>query len=52
VTRETGSIVLDAKFTMPSSFEMMMTLFGDAVLYLTLAWYFDHIVSHNRGVAE
>jgi ABC-type multidrug transport system fused ATPase/permease subunit len=50
--RETGSIVLSMNFTMPSAMESMMVMVGDIVIYMTLAWYFDHIVSHNRGVAD
>ncbi len=52
LTRETGSIVLDATFTMPSGFETLLVLVGDMTLYLMLTWYFDHVIAHNRGVAE
>jgi hypothetical protein len=29
-----------------------MCTFGSLVLYLVLTWYFDHIISSNRGVAS
>lgn len=51
-TRETGSVVLGFTYTMPSGLESLFTLVLDIVMYSTLAWYFDHVVSHNRGVAE
>lgn len=50
--RETGSIVLDVTYTMPSGMESLMILLGDVVMYLVLAWYFDHVISNNRGVAD
>ena len=52
MAHEKGTILIGVSFTMPSAFEMYLTLIGDVFLYLALAWYFDHVVSHNRGVAE
>jgi ABC-type multidrug transport system ATPase subunit len=51
-TRETGSVVMGVGYTMPSAFESLLVMMGDVLLYAALAWYFDHILSHNRGVAD
>jgi hypothetical protein len=51
-TRETGSVVMNVGYTMPSAAESLGVLVGNIVLYSFLAWYFDHIISHNRGVAD
>jgi hypothetical protein len=47
-----GWIVGGIHWTAPSGFEFMMILVYDALFFLLLTWYFDHVVSHNRGVAE
>lgn len=51
-TRETGSVVMNVGYTMPSAFESLLVMMMDVLLYAGLAWYFDHILSHNRGVAD
>jgi hypothetical protein len=50
--REHGQLVGSVTFTMPSAGEAMGMLVFDMLMYLVLAWYFDHILSHNRGVAD
>lgn len=52
ITHEKGSIIIGVDYTMPSAGEMVGVLIGDVILYMVLAWYFDHVISHNRGVAE
>lgn len=37
---------------MPSAGEALGLLVLDMVGYLALAWYFDHVLAHNRGVAD
>lgn len=32
-----------------SDLASMFILYGDAILFAILAWYFDHIISSNRG---
>ena len=39
-------------YTMPSAFQSLLIMVGDVLMYATMAWYFDHILSHNRGVAD
>lgn len=29
-----------------------MILWMDIVFFMTLAWYFDHVISANRGVSD
>jgi len=52
ITRETGSIIKGIGYTMPSALESFGVLVADVVLYTVLTWYFDHVLSHNRGVAD
>jgi hypothetical protein len=35
-----------------SDLESMWILYADAALYALLTWYFDHIISSNRGRGE
>ena len=51
-TDDTGVIIGGIFWTVPSPFELVMIMFYDAMLFLFLTWYFDHVVAHNRGVAE
>jgi hypothetical protein len=47
-----GRLADGLEFTMPSPMKSMKVLLWDIVIFLVLTWYFDHIISHNRGVAE
>lgn len=37
------------KYDVPSTFQTFLFFFVDIVVYLLLAWYFDHVDSSNRG---
>ena len=39
-------------YTMPSPLKSFGAIVRDGVIFIVLTWYFDHILSHNRGVAE
>lgn len=52
MTTEKGTFGEGLYYTIPSPFFSFMALLGDIVLFLVLAWYFDHVISSNRGVAE
>ena len=51
-TEDTGVIIGGIYWTVPSPFELVSILFYDALIFMLFTWYFDHIVAHNRGVAE
>jgi hypothetical protein len=51
-TRDSGWVVGGIHWETPSPFEFLLILLYDSLFFLALAWYFDHTVSHNRGVAE
>jgi hypothetical protein len=36
---------------MPSAFESWWNMVFDMMLFGMLAWYCDHVIEHNRGVA-
>jgi hypothetical protein len=48
----TGKLADGTAFTMPSPLHSVMVMVGDIAFYLILTWYFDHVISANRGVAE
>jgi hypothetical protein len=39
-------------FSRYSDLESMFILYADAALYALLAWYFDNVISSNRGRGE
>jgi hypothetical protein len=49
---DSGWVVGGIHWETPSAFELMLILLWDSLFFLALAWYFDHTISHNRGVAE
>ena len=52
LTPESGNVVGGIHWETPSAFELMLILLWDSLFFLALTWYFDHTISHNRGVAE
>jgi hypothetical protein len=38
-------------FTAPPTIDSYYYLLMDCALYAILAWYFDHVIQHNRGVS-
>lgn len=51
-SEEKGTFGVGLYYTIPSSFSVFIILLGDIALYFILTWYFDHVFSSNRGVAE
>lgn len=47
-----GKLFTGSNFNRYSDLASMGILYADAVLFMILAWYFDHIISTNRGRAE
>jgi hypothetical protein len=47
-----GRLADGVHYVMPSPWKSMQILFIDMFIFLVLTWYFDHTLSHNRGVAE
>lgn len=47
-----GKLADGTMFTTPSPAKAVTILALDIVLFAVLTWYFDHIVSNNRGVSE
>jgi hypothetical protein len=47
----TGSLIPISKdtFSRYSDLISMVILFGDALFFIILTWYFDHVVESNRG---
>ena len=39
-------------YTMPSARAMYLVMIGNCVFFALLAWYFDHVIPSNRGVAQ
>eukprot|EP00347_Sterkiella_histriomuscorum_P002432 403368176 len=39
-------------YTVPSPLKSLWILIADCILFAFLAWYFDHIISSNRGVSN
>jgi hypothetical protein len=47
-----GRLADGVRYVMPSPWTSMKIMIKDIVIFLVLTWYFDHIISHNRGVSE
>ena len=47
-----GRMIDGLVYTMPSPLKSLGVMVQDIILFLLLTWYFDHIISHNRGVSE
>jgi hypothetical protein len=47
-----GKLMDGVTYSTPSPLESMRIIFIDMCIFLVLTWYFDHILSHNRGVAD
>lgn len=51
-TEDTGNFIGGIYWTVPSPFELVLIMLYDSLIFLLFTWYFDHIIAHNRGVAE
>lgn len=47
-----GRMIDGLVYTVPSPLNSLGAIVRDGVIFIVLTWYFDHILSHNRGVAE
>lgn len=47
-----GKNALKVAYDSPSTAYMVMWMFFDCIFYFLLAWYFDNVVSSNRGKDE
>jgi hypothetical protein len=52
VERKQGTFITGEKYNIPSPMFFWCVSLIFTIIYLTFAWYFDHIVGSNRGVAE
>lgn len=52
-TDEVGKLPIGgAGYTRYSDLISMLVLFADALFFIALTWYFDHVVESNRGKGE
>lgn len=47
-----GKLVDGVEYTMPSPLHSVEMMIRSMLIYLALTWYFDHVISANRGVAD
>lgn len=49
---EIGEFAIGDQFESPTVLSCFGVYFLIIIFYLTLIWYFDHVISHNRGTNE
>jgi ABC-type multidrug transport system fused ATPase/permease subunit len=47
-----GKLADGTEYTMPSPLKSVEMMLRDMLIFLVLTWYFDHIISANRGVGD
>lgn len=52
MTDERGEFGDGMTYTVPSAFKSFWVLIFNCALFALLTWYFDHVISSNRGVSE
>ncbi len=52
ISYTSGTLTLGDEYSAHPPLFGMLTLMGNTLLFSLLAWYFDHVVSANRGTGE